>query len=1006
MEDVWGLQSLSKLGEDNIATRWAVIDLETSGIDPLNDSIIDVGFLQFEGCKLVSKYSSLVRFPMTSDRHDNLSQFIQKLTGITKKMLKRAPVWGEVLPEIQQLHGHHLLAHNSDFEKGFLNTYFKPLDDARDGKVTSFEDSLFYFGLLFPEKSSLSLETIIIDLALADKEIHRGLEDSIDLLRALLLATYIFHQDILKTAHLKSLLMQQGLEDYFYARFFALSDNELEEIAQQIDFDLKQAFKNYQDHQLQANHNTYLKLAPDSLDFNGDNIRKIFEDEDKLKQNFPHYRHRQTQVQLALRVGQAFKNNIHALVQAPTGTGKTLGYLLPSALYALNNDEKVLVATGTKALQHQAMTKDVPQLKAILGLGNDFKVSHLLGSNNHLCELLFRQKEDGGELLTKSKSFEERFSEIYFEMVFKFNSQVDYSEKILRGDLAYVLKRKLQALEEREREIAVDFRACTGSKCPFKGDCSYITGLREAKDANIIIGNHALMFTWPRGIPRPSHIVVDEAHKIENEATSAFSLEASSFGLDLFKRTLVHLQGVGALFYLLSVYEDNPGSSTDTITKIRNECQASAQRLDNHLIPLATCIEALFKKRGNYTGLYWNEIPFIKREDSTDSLAHSILNHFEGVHFILRDLYQLLSPYLAMFDVNALEGDNEVTAWARFEAFMGQLEDLHTAVASSLNSENDQAFTRSLFFHESEGFKTLVAPIDIGKSLFEGLLSTSASVVFTSATLANASGECGVKGIDWATGHIYLDPAKRFKSGLFLPAVYDYENKTKVFICDDVPGLHQNNFVEKAMQEVIPLITQLGGRALLLFSAKKRFETAREMLIAAFEGETPLFIQGMGNNVVEEFKKSGQGILLGMESFGEGIDIPGEALQFVFIDKIPDLRMDLVIQKRREYYQRHFGNEFVDYFLAHRARSLHQKLGRLLRTEADFGAIIVVDSRIKNWKGNTLKTFMQLMAPYHMQRCSLKDACQQSLEFINHSGRQLTSDQDSEINHLPNCERT
>ena len=138
----------------------------------------------------------------------------------------------------------------------------------------------------------------------------------------------------------------------------------------------------------------------------------------------------------------------------------------------------------------------------------------------------------------------------------------------------------------------------------------------------------------------------------------------------------------------------------------------------------------------------------------------------------------------------------------------------------------------------------------------------------------------------------------------------------------------------------------------------------------------------MGNKVVDEFQKSDGGILLGMESFGEGIDVPGDALKLIFIDKIPDIRQDQIINDRRDFFQRNFGNEFNDYFLANRSRALHQKLGRLLRTEKDTGVVIIVDSRIKKWKGRTTQTFFDQMKPYDMNRVGLKDAVSKAREFL------------------------
>jgi len=212
--------------------------------------------------------------------------------------------------------------------------------------------------------------------------------------------------------------------------------------------------------------------------------------------------------------------------------------------------------------------------------------------------------------------------------------------------------------------------------------------------------------------------------------------------------------------------------------------------------------------------------------------------------------------------------------------------------------------------------------------------------------------------------------------------VFDYKNKTKVFFCDDIPPMHQSSYVEEVLGPITKLITELEGRTLLLFSAKTRFEVAREILLAKFDGKIPLFIQGMGNTVIEEFKKSERGILLGMETFGEGIDVPGEALQFIFIDKIPDLRMDLVINKRRDFFERNIGNEFTEYYLGHRVRSLQQKLGRLLRTDQDWGGAIVADSRLKSWKGATFEKVDSLMKPYAVERAPLKEACDKMGKFI------------------------
>lgn len=957
--------------------QWAVVDIETTGADSNYDEIIDVGYLEFEGTKLVKKYSSLVRSEIP------LSHFIQKLTGITPKMVAKAPRPEEVIPEIQELYGKHLLAHNAEFEEAFLGKFFDEVDDGLQRE--SYEDSLYFLALLFPHFSSFKLENFIVDWGLAQKEMHRGYEDSVDLLKVILIATRVIHDDKARFNTLHSLFQKYELKDYWYYKFFSLDRVSLQEIADQIDFDLENHVKIAKE-KLEATQ-APLDLRPKafSFDFTGQNIKAIYDNEEVVKNRLPHFRYRKSQEDLSLRVGQAFKNKVHALVQAPTGTGKTLGYMIPAALHSIENQKQVLIATGTKALQHQAMAKDVPQLRMLLGLDEtELRVKQLVGSGNHLCELLFRQSLEEDDLFKDQKSFQDKFTNMYFDMVFYHNAHAISGNQILRADLPFVFKKKSKYFDDKESELAVDFRACTGKSCPFKNECSYIKGLREAKDADIIIGNHSLMFSWPKSFPRPEYIVVDEAHKIEGETTDAFSYEVSAKDLEGLNKSLLHLQGIGSLFYLLSQHEENEGESTEIINFIRSEAMSLQRMLADHLVGLPDKVESYFKKMPRYTSDYWNELPMIKK-GANDQLGKNIYNHLDSIRHIVSELLKLMMPYSVKWEASNLKNDNEIIAFTRFEAFFGHVSDIATALEFGLGFPDYRSdYTHSLKYLEAQGFIMNSCPINVGRVLHDGLLQTSASVVFTSATLGNAHGDQGAKGIEWATGYVYTEPERRFKSGFFLPATYDYENKTRVFLCDDVPSLHSHDFIDKVLGPVSNVIRNLEGRSLLLFSAKTRFEKAREYLLSKFEGELPVFVQGMGNNVVEEFKNSGNGILLGMESFGEGIDVPGEALQFVFIDKVPDLRMDLVINDRREFYESNIGNEFTDYYLSHRTRSLHQKLGRLLRTEKDYGGVIIVDSRTRNWKGKTMEKVLKLMEPYKLVRTSLDSACKGVEEFIRH----------------------
>lgn len=955
--------------------RWAVIDIETSGIDPSYDGIIDLGFLQFEGTKLVRKYSSLVRWD------GELSYFIQKLTGITSKMANKAPVWNEVEPELLDLYGHSLLAHNSDFEKSFLEGYFEDIDDGFDRE--RFEDSLYFLALLFPNYSSLKLEKFICDLGIADHEEHRGFQDSLDLLKVLLVAVGVTREKKKWNATLKLMFEKYGMQDYWFYHFFLLPDDQLETIANEIDFNLSDAVLKALELSCSSSciaDDECGEITSPSIEFNRENVQNILRDADNIEKVIPGYSHRKVQEELALRVGQSFKNEVHSIIQAPTGTGKTFGYLLPSVLFSVNDQKQILIATGTKTLQNQAMNKEVPQVEKLFGLPDDkLKIRRLMGSKNHLCEFLFRQDSED-DLLLRTYGFERRFSDMFLELVFDHNSNSLVNDRITRDDIPFVLKKKFDYLSTKEAAIAVDFRACSGPKCPYESDCSYRKGIRDARDADIIVGNHALMFSWPNGFPRPEHIIVDEAHKIEGEAQNAFSVEITQTEMDVFAGNLIQMQGIGSLFYLLANTETYRENATDLISTIRENATVAGNTIREHLVEFSELMERYFKKMPRFTDKFWNELPLEAKILKTDSLGTAIYNRIDSLKFLLGSLVDLITPYASVWEMKSLSDENKIIALTRFEMFFDQLTDMHDGLEGMIAEK--AGYSHSLKYHDSMGFSLLSAPIDVGRILHDGLLSVSKSVVFTSATLGNADGNRGTKGVEWMTGYLYLETKKRFKTGFFLPPIFDYENKTKVFLCDDTPSIYDSGFVEKNMEYVLKLIRKLNGRSLLLFSAKKRFEVAREVLLHSLEGEIPLFIQGMGSHVIEDFKRSGNGVLLGMESFGEGIDIPGEALQFLFIDKIPDIRMDLVIGKRRDFFQSNIGNEFVDYYLSSRTRSLVQKLGRLLRTENDIGGAIIVDSRIKRWKSDTMNKFYNLMRPYKIERAGLEDACDQVADFL------------------------
>ena len=205
--------------------------------------------------------------------------------------------------------------------------------------------------------------------------------------------------------------------------------------------------------------------------------------------------------------------------------------------------------------------------------------------------------------------------------------------------------------------------------------------------------------------------------------------------------------------------------------------------LHDHLSPLDDLCEKFFKKLPRYTSLYWNEVPFGKRS-SRDPLGKNILNHLESINHILEVTSQYLLPYASRWEAKDFKDESLITAWTKFESFFSHFSDTSAALGEILNDQNDSteiAWSKSFRFHEDYGFNLLSAPVNIGKVIHHHLLQNTNSVVFTSATLGNAFGNHGTKGVEWATGYLYLENERRFKSGLFLLLFTTIISKQKSF---------------------------------------------------------------------------------------------------------------------------------------------------------------------------------------------------------------------------------
>lgn len=894
---------------------WGIVDIETTGLDSSENEIIDIGLICMQGLRIEKVLSE------TFSINGQLPALIQKLTGIGAEDLEGQPEFQAWFNENRQFFQRPLLAHNFDFEQSFLH-----LDHSTvwlEGQHSVF------FSKDLP--LNLKLETAIKKWGLRDHEVHRGLEDAWDLLQVVCLEALAWHQIPSEHFQLVQLLLQNFGENFWYLQFLQIPAKELKSFVETTwpkNSGLTARI-------ISAGHvdtpACAYKTFEGKPDFSSERLTEIYEQEDIFRQTFPHYQMRKSQLSMAQKIGQAFSHQLHTYIQAPTGTGKTLGHLIPSLLFAKSKKEKVLITTGTKALQSQLIEQDLPRVQAIVSPRQQVRVEKLVGTQNHYCELKYRENS----FVSEAKGI----AEFLFFLNKRF-FQKQLGKAVTRENLPRSITRLFPEAEEILESIELGPSQCFHEECPFKANCSFHQNYLNVKQASVIVANHALLFHWPASIKKPKYVIIDEGHRLEEEATQAYTETFSSKDWKLLLGQLENQRPITQL------KQESKSIDSAELSNLQNEFKGLHEKLQYQFELVESLIGLGVRQQNYFSEKFWNECSADLFENFWARDRERIFLIIDGWKASITELYDIVETYTKFIE----EFVNMVGHWK--------------SVLTSF-CEQRIKFACSFAYHCELGLELRVAPIDVGQIIHEKLLKEFDSAVITSATLGDDKGEHGVQGLEWILGMNYLPQDKRFRRGLFLPQVFDLQKQCEVLVVTGGPHFNDEEFIPYFVSAVIAQTRLRNAKTLILCSARSRFEKVMLELLENYQQEFSLFFQNFGPDPVEEFRQSGQkAILLGLESLGEGIDLPGEQLELVAIDKVPDLRMDYVIQRRRQFYQENFGQEFNEYFLGTRARKLKQKFGRLIRGPHDKGTILLFDSRLKKWKPRTRQNFFSLLNPY------------------------------------------
>ncbi|MCA1828916.1 MAG: ATP-dependent DNA helicase [Myxococcales bacterium] len=602
---------------------------------------------------------------------------------------------------------------------------------------------------------------------------------------------------------------------------------------------------------------------------------------DELSRVLPGYERRESQQQMMHVVQAALAKGEAAVVEAGTGTGKTLAYLLPAAQSGL----KVVVSTATKTLQEQLADKDVPVLKA---LGVDAKVAFLKGRQNYLCLQRFEQFE-------KNPTFAVRDEAALFEGI------SDWSRKTVTGDRA-----ELSELPENLaawRDLSASADQCLGQKCAQFERCFVFRMRRLAAEADVIVVNHHLFFAdlalrsssagdaGAAVLPRYDAVIFDEAHAVEEVATEHFGAQLSSFKVSELAR--------------------------DALKTLQSRVKGLGPR----------DLAARLLREG---GDFFTAAMASSTGDSRWVLLPGALKPAEHERQKLADLVQSLGAALSN------EDDDELALLERR--------------CLSLNAElelfsQERRDPRLIHWAESRGGHLFLhaSPVDVAGILQEKLYDKIGPVVFTSATLA-VQGE-----LDYFERRIGL---KDDTGALFplrdavLASPFDYENHAALYLPEKMPDPQDPEFPDAVADELRQLLPITKGRAFVLFTSLKNMRAVHDRLA----GELPWQVLLQGDQPKQQLLKRFRekpSVLFASQSFWEGVDVAGEALSMVVIDKLPFASPSEPLVAARIDRLRAAGEDaFYGYQVPQAALALKQGFGRLIRSSIDRGIVAVLDGRM------------------------------------------------------------
>jgi len=624
-------------------------------------------------------------------------------------------------------------------------------------------------------------------------------------------------------------------------------------------------------------------------------VRTIFS-EDGLLSKAKNFEFRPQQQEMAVAVARALEEDRHLVVEAGTGVGKSLAYLVPAILFALEQHKKAIISTHTINLQEQLLHKDIPILKKVLPV--EFDAALMKGRQNYLCHRrLERALQGSKELFTGPETNE-------------LNRIAEWASKTRDGSLSDL---SIEPDPKVWMQVCSEAHVCTQKTCGQNPRCFYQQARKRLLAADVIVLNHTLLFILlgspdeqegrESGFLFPNDFIIfDEAHTVEQVASKQIGVGVSQYGL---RSTIQRLYNARTKKGLFTVMRDAAGVrlATELIDDVEKFFDAVESKSD-------------FRKGREF------------RVRDVDLVPDTITGRLVAVQARVAEVVK--------------RADDEILK-AELQEFGRRIRDARDGIAIFL----EQSAPQHVYWVERTGktaqFLSLnAAPIDLAPVLRRMLFRDNCCCVMTSATLA-----VGRPDLAYFRERIGATEAEPLQLG----SPFDFQKQMKMFVVRKMPDPREAGYAKELERWIAHFVQQTDGSAFVLFTSYRDMQqVACEMQKFFDEQGMHLLVQGAGaprTKLLEQFKSTPRSVLFGTDSFWSGVDVPGEALSNVIITRLPFAVPDTpLIEAKLELIQERGGDAFTEFSLPEAILKLRQGVGRLIRTKTDRGIVIILDNRI------------------------------------------------------------